>query len=120
MKVKGNKMSIWKTPGQKPTSDNDIVCMVGDLPFVGHYDNDYQAYLEHASGDCYAVDEIDRWAYLSDIIPAADRAERLQKAVDLALWWLEQVATPAKCDDDLCREFTKRKIDEIKQLIKGE
>lgn len=75
-------MSIWKTPDQKPTSDNDIVCMVGDLPFVGHYDNDYQAYLEHASGDCYAVDEIDRWAYLSDIIPAADRAERLHVELD--------------------------------------
>lgn len=41
---------------------------------------------------------------------------RLQQALDLAIDWLEQVATLAKCDDDLCREFTKRKLAEIKQI----
>lgn len=30
---------------------------------------------------------------------------------------LEQVATPAKCDDNLCREFTKRKLSEIKTAL---
>lgn len=42
---------------------------------------------------------------------------RTRKALDVALDWLEQVATPEKCDDDLCREFTKRKLDEIKTAL---
>lgn len=42
---------------------------------------------------------------------------RTRKALDVALDWLEQVATPAKCDDDLCREFTKRKLAEIKTAL---
>ncbi len=42
---------------------------------------------------------------------------RTRKALELALDWLEQVATPEKCDDDLCREFTKRKLAEIKTAL---
>ena len=42
---------------------------------------------------------------------------RTRKALDVALDWLEQVATPEKCDDDLCREFTKRKLAEIKTAL---
>jgi hypothetical protein len=40
-----------------------------------------------------------------------------RKALEVALDWLEQVATPEKCDDDLCREFTKRKLAEIKTAL---
>lgn len=43
--------------------------------------------------------------------------ERTRKALDVALDWLGQVATPEKCDDDLCREFTKRKLAEIKTAL---
>ena len=43
--------------------------------------------------------------------------DRIHKALDAALDWLEQVATPEKCDDDLCREFTKRKLAEIKTAL---
>ena len=42
---------------------------------------------------------------------------RTHKALDVALDWLGQVATPEKCDDDLCREFTKRKLTEIKTVL---
>ena len=42
---------------------------------------------------------------------------RTRKALDVALDWLEQVATSAKCDNDLCREFTKRKLAEIKTAL---
>lgn len=42
---------------------------------------------------------------------------RTRKALEIALDWLGQVATPEKCDDDLCREFTKRKLDEIKTAL---
>lgn len=40
-----------------------------------------------------------------------------RKALDVALDWLGQVATPEKCDDELCREFTKRKLAEIKTAL---
>lgn len=44
---------------------------------------------------------------------------KTKQALDLAIDWLEQVATFAKCDDDLCREFTKRKLAEIKQITES-
>ena len=43
--------------------------------------------------------------------------KRTRKALDVALDWLGQVATSEKCDDDLCREFTKRKLAEIKTAL---
>ena len=43
--------------------------------------------------------------------------ERTRKALGVALDWLREVATPAKCDDDLCREFTERKLAEIKTIL---
>ena len=42
---------------------------------------------------------------------------RTRNALDVALDWLGQVATLEKCDDDLCREFTKRKLAEIKTAL---
>ena len=52
---------------------------------------------------------------LSDFIgKLKTELERTRKALDVALDWLGQVATPEKCDDGLCREFTKRKLAEIK------
>ena len=42
---------------------------------------------------------------------------RTRKALGLALDWLREVATPEKCDDDLCREFTERKLAEIKTAL---
>ena len=43
--------------------------------------------------------------------------DRTRKALDIALDWLGQVATLEKCDDDLCREFTKRKLAEIRTIL---
>ena len=67
--------SIWKKPDQKPERNEDIL--------VEYTSTNGQSY--------YIVDSLlnkllqpKRWAYLSDIIAQADKAERLQKAVDLA------------------------------------
>lgn len=54
--------------------------------------------------------------YASDI---KSKLDRTRKALDVALDWLGQVATPEKCDDDLCREFTKQKLAEIESITKG-
>ena len=63
--------------------------------------------------------DYDRWAYLTDIIAQADKAERLQKAVDCALEELQRVAEDEDIDW-LRAESARTTIYEIKQLIKGD
>lgn len=110
-------MTLWETPDIKPKNDNDIVCMVGALPFTGYYEKSNDAYVEHATGENYAPDEIDRWAYIDDLIAAADRAKRLQKAVGTALI---SIGTAAILDGEDAKKYADAKIDLIKQLTKGE
>lgn len=71
------------------------------------------------------------WAYRADLLSLeienkdhSDKIRKLEmeldrtrKALEMALDWLGQVATPEKCDDNLCREFTKRKLTEIKTAL---
>lgn len=54
--------------------------------------------------------DYDRWAYLTDIIAQADKAEQLQKAVDYALHVLDNVSEIGGIDLQIAK---------IKQLIKG-
>ncbi len=107
--------SIWKMPDIKPDIFKAHRILV---IYEAHDEPELMSSTEYAT--LTANRYVNRWCYWDEFIAQADKAERLQKAVDLALGWLEKVATPAKCDDDLCREFTKRKIDEIKQLTKGD
>lgn len=59
------------------------------------------------------------WAYLTDIIAQADKAERLQKAVDLAIHSFNEICAGVPSDIWVFDEATKA-TNEIKQLIKGE
>lgn len=101
--------SIWKTPDQKPDNDNDIVCLVGALPFAGYYEKFNASYVEHTTGENYTPDEIDRWCYVDDLIAQADKTERLQKAVDNALQVLDNLSEIGGIDLEIAK---------IKQLIK--
>ena len=58
--------------------------------------------------------EFDGWHFPIKLV---SELIRTRKALDVALDWLGQVATLEKCDDDLCREFTKRKLAEIKTVL---
>lgn len=69
--------SIWKMPDVKPKSNNDIVCKVGALSFSGYYEKYNDVYVEYSTGKVYTPDEIDRWAYLLDIIAPAKRVDWL-------------------------------------------
>jgi len=64
--------SIWKTPDQKPLSGK-CVCI---------YDG-FEYCVDTANPDCWDGKLIEKWCYLDDLIAQADKAERLQKAVDL-------------------------------------
>ena len=57
----------------------------------------------------------DLWAYVADIIAQADKAERLQKAVNTALI---SIGTAAIFDGEDAKKYAEAKIDLIKQLIK--
>ena len=109
--------SIWKTPDQKPDNDNDIICLVGALPFAGYYEKFNASYVEHTTGENYTPDEIDRWCYLDDLIAQADKAERLQKAVDLAVHSFDEIRAGVPNDMWVFDEVTKA-TNKIKQLIK--
>ena len=55
----------------------------------------------------------DRWCYFDELLAQADKAERLQKAVDLAVNVLEEIDW---CAQDYAK--AQESLNEIKQLIK--
>lgn len=59
----------------------------------------------------------DRWAYLTDVIAQADKVERLQKAVDLAIHSFNEIRAGVPNDKWVFDEATKA-TNKIKQLIK--
>lgn len=65
--------SIWKKPDQKPERNEDILVEYTSTNGLSYYIVDsYLNELLHPK----------RWAYLTDIIAQADKAERLQKQLD--------------------------------------
>ena len=60
----------------------------------------------------------ERWATLDDLIAQADKAERLQEAVDLAVHSFNEIRAGVPNDKWVFDEATKA-TNKIKQLIKG-
>ena len=112
--------SIWKTPDQKPDEDEKEFNYFSRQVVACHISS-YGIEWGVVPVCLYSPTvKIEKWCYLDCLITQADKAERLQKAVDLAVDYLEQVATHAKSEEDnFAAQVIKRKIDEIKQLIKG-
>jgi hypothetical protein len=107
--------SIWKTPGFHEAIDNKLkVSKDGKWVYWTMYGWNRPGEDVHDIGV--------EWAYVEDVLAQADKAERLQKAVDLAIQRLEQGKQkfgkskmgPNKEVAMLCEIV----IDEIKQLIK--
>ena len=93
-------MSIWKKPTVRPVKDCIVVWqnparMSFTLPRTAR--KDMEMY------NC------ERWATLDDLIAQADKAERLQKAVDYALQVLDNLSEIGGVDLQIIK---------IKQLIK--
>lgn len=98
--------SIWKKPDQKPERNEDILVEYTSTNGLSYYIVD--SYLNELLRP-------KRWAYLTDIIAQADKAERLQKAVNTALI---SIGTAAIFDGEDAKKYANAKIDLIKQLIK--
>ena len=72
--------SIWKTPDQKPDVFKPHTIMV---VYEAHDEAELMLSTQY---EAYTADRyINRWCYLDELITQADKAERLQKAVDLAV-----------------------------------
>lgn len=117
--------SIWKKPydynyGEDEAKEDAIIVDIGNE----HY-RVYQDFYDmpHHCDDpdcCFADTECwKRWAKVTDLVAQADKAEQLQKAVDLALNWLHTIATAHHPTTTYYNLDAQTAIDEIKQLIKG-
>ena len=81
--------SIWHTADEKPEDGATITFYLEDSMGSGDYDYDENEILVNCGFIKFS--RITKWAYLKDIIAQADNAERLQKAVDLAVNVLKEI-----------------------------
>ena len=106
-------ISIWKKPTVRPIKDCIVVWqnpahMSFTLPRTA------RKYMERYN--------CERWATLDDLIAQADKAERLQKAVDVAneaLKYARQRGLDNKATLFAVGTKADKALDEIRQLIKG-
>lgn len=102
--------SIWKMPDLKPDVFKPHTIMV---VYEAHDEAELMLSTQYES---YTADRyINRWCYLDELIAQADKAERLQKALDLAINVLEEIDW---CAQDYAK--AQEALNEIKQLIKGD
>ncbi len=97
--------SIWKTPDQKPDVFKPHTIMV---VYEAHDEAELMLSTQYES---YTADRyINRWCYLDELIAQADKAKRLQKAVDYALHVLDNVSEIGGIDLQIAK---------IKKLTQG-
>lgn len=112
--------SIWKTPEENPRQEQLVAWVDRNGMHAGRFDTCYNCFCACAS--CFVdLRKVKRWCSLEnldDLIAQADKAERLQKAVDLIANMEQRLCI----DDpvDILDDVLKIAKDEIKQLIKGE
>ena len=100
--------SIWKMPDQKPDVFKPHTIMA---VYEAHDEAELMLSTQY---EAYTADRyINRWCYLDELLAQADKAERLQKAVDLAVNTLKEIDW---CAQDYAK--AQEALDEIKQLIK--
>lgn len=96
--------SIWKTPDQKPDVFKPhrilVIYEAHDEPEL-MFSPQYDTLTDHRY--------VNRWCYWDEFIAQADKAERLQKAVDYALQVLDNLTEIGGVDLQIIK---------IKQLIK--
>ena len=101
--------SIWKTPDQKPDKNCPIVFR-NDIGVI---------YCALDPKSAFLMRSDHKWAYLHEVVAQADKAERLQKAVDFAVHSFNEICAGVPSDIWVFDEATKA-TNEIKKLIKGE
>ena len=103
--------SIWHTADEKPEDGATIAFYLKDSMGSGDYDYDENEILVNCGFIKFS--RITKWAYLEDLIAQADKAKRLQKAVDVSVDTLKGIDW---CAQDYAK--AQEALNEIKQLIK--
>lgn len=103
--------SIWHNASEKPELNKHIIIRRrGTAQWkVFKFDNKSTFYEPHTD---------DLWAYIDDLIAAAGRAERQQKAVDLALERFDDIRRLYDKYYDKYSVIATETTEEIKQIIK--
>ena len=111
--------SIWKTPKESPRQEQLVAWVDRKGMHAGRFDTCYNCFCACAQ---YFVDlkKVKKWCSLEnleDLIAQADKAERLQKAVDLIANMEQRLCI----DDpvDILDDVLKIAKDEIKKLTQG-
>ena len=104
--------SIWKTPDHKPDIFRPhrilVIYEANDEPEL-MFSAEYAA----LTADRY----VNRWCYWDEFIAQADKAERLQKAVDFAVRQFTELMNSFDEEDEVAIEIAAA-LFTIKQLIK--
>lgn len=114
--------SIWKTYGLREASTKKLILyfVCGcRIPYTGWNHPDIMM-LSASNESWWGYTDVMRWCYADDLITQAEKAERLQKAVDLAVDALEYADKALTGGTIGWETHAKKAIKEIKQLIKGE
>ena len=118
--------SIWKTPEENPRQEQLVAWVDRNGMHAGRFDTCYNCFCACAD---YRADlrKVKKWCSLEnleDLIAQSDKAERLQKAVDLAIDVLKEAETTREltCHGHYVHAISidelHSALTEIKQLIK--
>ena len=112
--------SIWKTPDQKPKQEELVAWEDINGIHAGRFDTSYNCFCACAD---YRADlrKVKKWCSLEnldDLIAQAAKAERLQKAVDLAIERFDDIRRLNDTYYDKPSIIATETTEEIKQLIK--
>ena len=105
--------SIWKTPDQKPEERRQILFYAG----CGGLLNKGWYYTKNDAFGSYSSKNVQKWAYVDELFAQADKAERLQKAVDFAFRQFTELMNSFDEEDEVAIEIAAT-LFAIKQLIK--
>jgi hypothetical protein len=113
--------SIWKTDGLREASTKKLILYFaggGRIPYTGWNHPDIMM-LSASNESWWNYTDVMRWCYADDLIAQADKAERLQKAVDSALEGIQYIMDYGYTDPDGHYEDLQSLYNKINQLIKG-
>lgn len=107
--------SIWKTPDQKPDTDQHVLFFAGGgiFPYLGFYYPKFDTFNDWKSKD------VQRWASVFEVIAQADKAERLQKQLIIAKSTLEYLGyefPPAYPEKNVIAEMRQKARNAVKYI----
>lgn len=104
--------SIWHKPSETTDVDNNLIIhdWVNRTYELGYFDDNDMIFRNFRNDDTYFEESMMCWCDIDDLIAQVDKAERLQKAVNLI----------ANMEQRLCIDDPVDILDDILQIAKDE